>query len=173
MTRVQTQWSVLYVCGHRQKHDLTNVTPRDRESRACWLATRVCTNCWKSLTPEWISALGPAPAVTDAWTQVRPVPLLIESPKQVTWATSLRVTLLTCLWAHHATFEMDPDVFAGRVELPAIVIHEVSLGDLKKVLHGVPDGLPNAADGGSDFAAKTNHESDRNRCNYLHGGFNR
>ena len=97
MTRVQTQWPVFHVCGHRQEHDLTKITPKDRESRARWLATRVCTKCWKSLTPEPTAGSGPAPACADTWTQVRPLPSLEGAPKQVIWATSLKVTLLTRL----------------------------------------------------------------------------
>jgi hypothetical protein len=182
MTRVQSQWSVLYICGHCPEHDLTEITPRDRESRACWLATRVCTKCWKSLTPEPTFGLGLAPAVTVTWTQVRPVPLLVGTPKQVTWATSLRVTLLTRLLAHHVIVGMDLYEFVRRVDLPAKVFRdasiwidhrEVGLGDLEKVLHGVIDGHPNAAVVSSDFATKLDHESDNNQCNYLDGGLNR
>jgi hypothetical protein len=146
MTRVQTQWSVFHVCGHRQEHDLTKITPKDRESRARWLATRVCTKCWKSLTPEPTAGPGAAPAAADTWTQVRPLPLLEGTPKQVTWATSLRVMLLSRLWEQRAKAGMDPDEFVRRVERPAKEIRdasfwidhrEVALGDLEKVLHDV------------------------------------
>jgi hypothetical protein len=146
MTRVQTQWPVFHVCGHRQEHDLTKITPKDRESRARWLATRVCTKCWKSLTPEPTVGSGAAQAAADTWTQVRSLPLLEGTPKQVTWATSIRATMLTRLWEHRAKAGMDPDEFVRRVEFPAKEIREasfwiehreVALGDLEKVLYDV------------------------------------
>ena len=39
MTRVQMQWPVFCVWGRRH-HDLTTIAPKDRESRARWLAMR-------------------------------------------------------------------------------------------------------------------------------------
>ena len=156
MTRVQTQWPVFHVCGHRQEHDLTKITPKDRESRARWLATRVCTKCWKSLTPETTSGPGSAPARIDTWTQVRKLPLLEGTSKQATWATSIRATMLTRLWEHRAKDGMDPDEFVSRVERPAKRVVDarfwidhrgVALGDLEKLLDDVTNG--DRARGGS------------------------
>jgi hypothetical protein len=156
MTRVQTQWPVFHVCGHRQEHDLTKITPKDRESRARWLATRVCTKCWKSLTSEPAAGPGAAPAAADTWTQVRPLTLLEGPPKQVTWATSIRATMITRLWENRAKTGMDPDEFVRRVEGPAkrtvaarfwIDHRDVALGDLEQLLHDVSNG--DRARGGS------------------------
>jgi hypothetical protein len=146
MKRVQTQWSVFHVCGHRQAHDRTKITQRDRESRARWLATRVCTKCWKSPTPEPTAGLGVAQAAVDTRTQVRPLPPLEGTLKQVTWATSIRATLLMRLWEHRAKAAINPDEFVPRVELLSKDIRkasfwiehcEVGLDDLEKVLHGI------------------------------------
>lgn len=85
-------------------------------------------------------------------------------------------------WKQRMKVGMDPDELVRRVENPVNEIREagfwidhrdVALGDLEKVLHDVKGALPNAGGVSSDFATKTNYESDNNRCNYLHEGSNR
>ena len=71
------QYTVSHACGHTQTHQLYGKTV-DRQSRAEWLATQDCTECYR------------AAKLAAATKNTAHLPALTGSEKQIAWATTIR-----------------------------------------------------------------------------------
>jgi hypothetical protein len=150
MTRVKTQWVVFHLCGHRFEHDLTKYEPKARAGRATWLATKDCTQCWLAAKATAAAAVAPGPVVSagatvvaNTWVQVRPLPPLEGTAKQVAWATKIRGEMVDRLWQCSRSTGEDPDEFIHYIERPVKMLHQagfwidhrdVHLDDLEQML---------------------------------------
>lgn len=78
------KYSITHSCGHEATHNLTGPV-KDRQPRADYLATTLCTDCYRA------EQLAKAKAAnTD-------LPALTGSDKQIAWAESIRAGIISAI----------------------------------------------------------------------------
>ncbi|MER7507102.1 hypothetical protein ABTX82_01935 [Streptomyces lavendulae] len=86
---------VVYRCGHAATVNLTGTnTHGERDRKAAWLTTQDCPACTRQHQQDEQQAQNEAAAATAAehgW------PLLTGTPKQTSWATTIRAEAVTTM----------------------------------------------------------------------------
>lgn len=94
-----SKYTVSHSCGHSQEHQLFGPT-RDRDSKASWLETTLCTECWKAQQDkeraEKIASENARSAELEAKNNL---PQLSGSEKQISWARSIRQQMIDSMEA--------------------------------------------------------------------------
>jgi len=82
------KYQITHSCGHTETHGIGGTNTRgQRESKAAWLATRVCGECYRA---ERDAARATKSAESASANAVGGMPTLTGTPKQIAWAETLR-----------------------------------------------------------------------------------
>jgi hypothetical protein len=130
---VKTTWEVDHACRHLEAHDLSVRRVSERAGYARWLATKDCSDCWRTerdrlatrQREEWLAVRGAKEgAEAGAWEALADMPVLDGSERTVDWAKRVRRSLLV---AAYDTLGSDEAQFAARIKAPARLIRRASL----------------------------------------------
>lgn len=84
-----SKYTITHCCGHTQEHKLYGKIA-DRERKAEWLATQVCTECWLKEQQKARDKKDAGIDVAFDKLHINNLPSLEGTPKQVAWAEKIR-----------------------------------------------------------------------------------
>ena len=99
-----SKYTIEHSCGHNQDVQLYGPT-RDRDSKAEWMGSRVCPECYAANRQAERETANAAARATN---QAAGLPALTGSPKQISWAESIRMPILTEARALCESMSRDP-----------------------------------------------------------------
>lgn len=103
---VKTVWHITHSCGHDDDRDLSHRPADRRAGFADWLATQICTDCWKAEkgsdgrdTADWLaSKRAEEQAESDAWSEQYRMPPLEGTDRAVAWGVRCRHQILAAAY---------------------------------------------------------------------------
>lgn len=157
---IQTVWPVTHSCGHGHDHDLGGKRPAEWAGYANWLATKQCSDCWRTERDQrnsqskqaWLEQRRAENAAEIcAWEHRRGMPGLDGSDKAVAWARQVRYELIVAAHDHGRTAGVSDDALTALVDGNARKIVSASWwigqrsADAADVAELVADGVSNPA----------------------------
>lgn len=134
---VNTIWSIEYACGHSQDRDLSTKKADERAGYAKWLASKDCTDCWRTMQgestdrlskDEWLAQKRRIEhAEVEAWEQQADMGPLTGSEKATDWGRRCRHQMLTAAYESMVmNGDMPESQYIEVVERPARLIDRAS-----------------------------------------------
>lgn len=126
------KYTITHSCGHQAEHQIAG-KESERPARAQWLRERVCYACYKAaqIAQERAEAAIACEAITDL-----PLVALKGSPKQVSWAETIRAKAIADVRAQMTAFR-DKQIAQGALAGEAIdarnALIERTLAKLAKI----------------------------------------
>jgi len=87
------KYLIKHSCGHEEEHSLFGPY-KDRDRKEEWLKSRLCSECWRAEQEKQRERQNQEAAKANAEAGL---PTLTGSPKQVTWAETIRAAKLADL----------------------------------------------------------------------------
>lgn len=119
----KTHFTIEYTCGHTEDRDLSAKPAGDRAGFARWLGThQTCSRCFRAANPR-DTATDRTAEVTEAAERDGLPTDLVGTPKQVSWALTVRHDLLRAAYtALVEAGELDDADFTVQILDPAAML---------------------------------------------------
>ncbi|MEU5138028.1 hypothetical protein [Streptomyces californicus] len=113
------QYGITYACGHHETVQLYGKSFQ-REARARWLETTECRSCWRAHRDRQRSEDAERDAAAN---RAAGLPELQGSPPQITWAETIRASMLGSLAQLRAQLAQAPSAADGEEPQPGPAQH--------------------------------------------------